>query len=228
MNAPHLNQLAKRPGLSGRVHFVHGFNVSDGGEGTTGVFQPYYARDGFEVLKFNTTWQRGILRDLWNVRFNNKKLAQKLALKIEDGDVLVGHSNGCALISRALWYLASIGSKARVYVIYHNPALDKDTPLAPAAVGCLVFHTHTDTTVWWSKFRPCLEWGEMGKEGYREPDPDKYDARYNNLSYEHLSESGISFENMGHSNAFKSPARVDLMFSSHSRQIQYWTSQSGS
>ena len=61
-----------------RVIIVHGFNVSDGGRSTTGRLAALMRR-GYDVLKFNTRWQRGLLRDLWNVRTNNAKRSKELA-----------------------------------------------------------------------------------------------------------------------------------------------------
>lgn len=201
MNDPHINNLASRPGLSGRVILVHGFNVRDGGKGTTDGLRSHFEGEGFEVSEFDTGW-----RGLAGVRFGNAKRARRLARMIQPGDLLVGHSDGCNLINLASWHLSGSEQPKPAAVVYLNPALDHDTQLAPQVVEALVFHTHSDRIVQiasWLRFHP---WGDMGRVGYHD-EPVYHDSRYNNTAYEHM---GIKCP--GHSGAFKRPDYLQRIF----------------
>lgn len=198
-------QLAEqlRPhGLSGRVWLVHGFNVKDRGRGTTGQLRVQFEAEGFEVLEFSTGW-----RGLAMVRFGNAKRARKLASLIRPGDVLLGHSDGCNIIDQASWQMAGAKQPIPCAVIYCNPALDRDAPLARQVRGGLVFHTRSDWVVKLSSKLAWHPWGDMGRVGYR----PKYEAhrneRYINCSYEH-----ICIPKPGHSGAFKQPEFRERIF----------------
>ena len=211
MNDPHLhNYLADRPGLSGRVILVHGFNVKDGGKGTTDGLRPHFAREGFKVLEFDTGW-----RFLAGVRFGNAKRARRLARMIQPGDVLVGHSDGCNLINLAAWQLAGSGAAKPAAVVYLNPALDADTQLAPQIKGALVFHTPSDWIVALASKLPLHPWGNMGQIGYLEKSPIYQDGRHHNISYEHLAIAAP-----GHSGAFKKPEHLARIMCYIDRFIQ--------
>ena len=209
MNDPHLATLAQQPGLSGRVILVHGFNVKDGGKGTTDGLRPYFEAKGFTVLEFDTGW-----RFLAGVRFGNGKRARRLARMIRPGDILVGHSDGCNLINLASWHQSGAKGKP-VACIYLNPALDRDTQLAPQVSAALVFYTRTDKIVAvanWLRFHP---WGDMGRVGYIEKNQVYLDGRYHNIEYEH-----IGIEKAGHSGAFKKPQHLARIFNYIDRFIQ--------
>lgn len=201
MNAPHINKLADRHGLSGRVILVHGFNVRDEGKGTTDGLRPYFEGAGFTVAEFDTGW-----RGLAGVRWGNAKRGRRLARMIRNGDLLVGHSDGCNLINLASWHLSGSSLRKPAAVIYLNPALDRDTQLAPQIVGALVFATRSDRIVQiasWLRWHP---WGDMGRVGYIDK-PIYHDPRYTNTDYEHL---GI--QQAGHSGAFKRPDYLRRIF----------------
>jgi len=201
MNDPYIKQLADRPGLSGRVLLVHGFNVRDGGKGSTDGLRSHFEGEGFAVAEFDTGW-----RFLAGVRWGNAKRARRLARMIRPGDLLVGHSDGCNIINLASWHLSGSSLKKPVAVIYLNPALDRDTQLAPQIVGALVFATRSDRIVQiasWLRWHP---WGDMGRVGYRDA-PVYQDPRYRNTFYEHL---GI--KKAGHSGAFKRPDYLRRIF----------------
>jgi len=201
MNAPHINQLANRPGLSGRVILVHGYNVRDEGKGSTDGLRSHFEGAGFTVIEFDTGW-----RGLAGVRWGNAKRARRLARMIRPGDLLVGHSDGCNIINLASWHLSGSSLKKPAAVVYLNPALDRDTQLAPQIVGALVFATRTDRIVQiasWLRWHP---WGDMGRVGYRDK-PIYQDGRYTNTAYEHL---GIL--RAGHSGAFLRPDYLRRIF----------------
>ena len=184
--------LSELEEFSGHVILVHGFNVKDGGKGTTDGLRSHFEDEGFEVLEFDTGW-----RFLAGVRWGNAKRARRLARMIKPGDILVGHSDGCNLINLASWHLSGSAEKKPATVVYLNPALDRDTQLAPQILGALVFSTMSDRVVQlasWLSFHP---WGDMGRVGYSEGSAFN-DSRYVNVTYEHL---GIM--KPGHSGALK-------------------------
>jgi len=184
-----------------RVILVHGFNVSDGGRGTTGKLARKMESDGFEVHEFSTGW-----RGLVGVRVSNKRRAQQLAARVKPGDILIGHSDGCNLIDQALHELSSL-HPSKVSTVYFNPALDRDTALAPIVTKCLVFHTESDKVVWISKWLAFHPWGEMGMKGYKATKPCLHDSRYENISYESIGHHGL-----GHSGVFNSPIALQSCY----------------
>lgn len=190
---PNLANKLRAAGFSGRVGLVHGFNVRDNGAGTTDTLRAHYEAEGFEVYEFDTGW-----RGLAMVRFGNAKRARKLAAMMQPGDILIGHSDGCNLIDQAAWNRADSDPPEPAAVIYYNPALDVDAPLAPQVKGALVFHTDSDWVVKIAARLKWHPWGQMGATGYDEREQSRYDGRYRNTSYEHLG-----LHKLGHSGAFK-------------------------
>lgn len=178
-----------------RAGLVHGWNVGDQGQGTTGGLRPHLERAGYQVFEYNTGW-----RFLSGIRFGHERRAKRLARMIQPGDLLIGHSDGCNIINRACWHLAASGEHKPAAVVYLNPALDRDTQLAPQVQGALVFHTRSDNVLWLAQKLPLHPWGGMGRYGYRENNPTYQDSRYNNIAYEHLA-----IDAPGHSGAFKKP-----------------------
>lgn len=211
MNHPHMKPyLAERPGLSGRVILVHGFNVRDGGAGTTDGLRPHFAREGFKVLEFDTGW-----RFLAGVRFGNAKRARRLARMIQPGDILIGHSDGCNLINLASWHLSGTEQPKPAAAVYLNPALDRDTQLAPQVKSALVFFTPSDWIVRVARWLRWHPWGDMGRVGYIEKNAVYQDGRYHNMSYEHLAIAAP-----GHSGAFKKPEHLARIMCYINRFIQ--------
>lgn len=180
--------------MNATAHLVHGFNVLDGGAGTTDKLRPHFEGRGFSVVEHDSKWKRGILRNLLSVRFENTKRAQDLAQSIQPDDLLVGHSNGCAIINEACWILAQINPEFRVRCVFINPALDVDSPISPIISQFIVFHTETDRTVWLSKLLMAHSWGAMGQAGYK----GQVGSKCTNVAYETLG-----LMDMGHSGVFK-------------------------
>lgn len=178
-----------------RVILVHGFNVRDKGAGTTGRLAAKLRKiKDCEVIEFTPGW-----RGLVGVRVSNKRRAQQLAKLVKEGDLLIGHSDGCNLIDMACHELSSL-YPAKINCVYINPALDRDTALAPIVNKCLVFHTETDHVVWISKWLAFHPWGEMGKKGYKPTRPSLRDDRYQNVAYE-----GLGYHSLGHNGVFHNP-----------------------
>ena len=170
-----------------RVILVHGFNVADDGEKTVGQLQPFFEDEGCKVKRFPYGW-RGLL----GVRFGNPGLAKILAAMADEGDIAVGHSNGCAIIHEASRLGAQFAG-----IVYINPALDDDSAL-PAHIPVLhVWHSPSDSPVKWARWLPWHSWGDMGADGYKgTPDPritcfDK--------------ENGFPVSSREHSDVFREP-----------------------
>lgn len=172
-----------------RVILVHGFNVRDNGDATVGRLAPYFEMAGFQVKRFRYGW----LRLLW-VRMLNNKFATALASMIEPGDVVVGHSNGACLADMAAWKGAPIGQ-----LVYINPALDRDAPLAPQVGFLHVWYSPSDQPVALARFLVKHRWGNMGATGYRGP----YSKRVANYN----KEFDFPIKSSKHSDVFE-PAKL--------------------
>lgn len=147
---------------------VHGFNVWDGGRATVGKLRPFFANSKIPYLMVNYGWF-GIGRTY----IKNRKVAKKVAnacktAKIMEPNktiILVGHSNGCAIIYQACKRYGAEVDK----LVFINPALDKDVAI-PEGVGSVdVWYSPSDKPVKWSKYLPFHPWGEMGRVGYVGP-----------------------------------------------------------
>ena len=144
---------------------VHGFNVWDGGKSTVGRLKEYFQAEGVRCIVINYGWF-GIGRTY----IKNGKVADRVieacnVVKMVDPEtriILVGHSNGCAIIHNACgryW--------ARVHQgVYINPALDVDATIRHSMGKLTVWYSPSDKPVRWSKWLPFHPWGEMGRIGY--------------------------------------------------------------
>ncbi len=134
---------------------VHGFNVRDGGAASIDRLRPHLEARGWTVRDLDYGW-RGLL----GVRLCNAGTAATLASLSDPADAAIGHSNGCAIIRRAVVAGARF---ARIVLI--NPALDRDTEW-PGHTGAIeVWHAPSDVATWaarWLLFHP---WGDMGRHG---------------------------------------------------------------
>lgn len=185
--------------LTPTVHLVHGFNVRDKGAGTTDKLRPY-----FEALRYRVKEHDFGFRFLLGVRFGNGKRAQTLSQSIRPGDILVGHSDGCNLITQALKIRdCQSGYDERFRCIFFNPALNRNATQARTVERVLVFHTYTDRIVWLSRCLLFHPWGQMGRLGYR----GSQSWIYLNVGYESIGLFGLK-----HSGVFKYPRRLDTVF----------------
>jgi hypothetical protein len=194
------------------AHIIHGFNVDDGGKGTTDRLIPHFKMRGYDVMEHDSKWSFGIFRDLLSVRYGNQKRAEALALSIQPDDLLVGHSNGCAIASDAAWVLTHMNSSDRIRCVYFNPALDVDAPISPVVSNQLVFHTPTDKVVRLASFLPCFKWGPQGQVGYK----GSCGSKVKNVPYELMGLSDI-----GHSGIFASEARIAKAMA----QFDHWITE---
>lgn len=165
-----------------RVHLLHGFNVSDKGAGTTDRLKPFLYAAGHEILDHDYGWF-GLL----SVRFLNWTVAERVKKASRDGDIGVGHSNGCAILVEA----ARRGARLRGLVLI-NPALDRSTDFPDGLEWVHVYHNGGDEPVKASRWLIAHPWGDMGNVGYCGED-----ARVVNFSGDYL-EPRLS----GHSDLF--------------------------
>jgi hypothetical protein len=145
------------------VYIAHGFNVRD-----PRVFfrvGQAFAAANHEVVEIDYGWT-----GLISARVAVAKHGKKLAEVAKPGDIAIGHSNGCALIQRALYEGAPLRQ-----VMYINPALHRRLH-APFVERCDVYYSTDDLAVlfgrylrWFSPLRLIgkqTTWGAMGRTGY--------------------------------------------------------------
>ena len=95
----------------------------------------------------------------------NKYVVWKCCKAIVKGNILIGHSNGCAVA-----YGVSKKLKTKGLVLI-NPALNRDVLFPPDLEFIHVYWSKKDRITWLSKFVPFSIWGSMGSEGYSGSDP---------------------------------------------------------
>lgn len=132
---------------------IHGFNVRDGGKSTIRQLTPFLS--SWYVLDYGYF-------GLWQVRFHNKKIAKQLVSLSGDNTNIYAHSNGCAIVAKAL----ELGLVCHNITFIH-PALDMDDKRIEIQRydHLKVFHSKRDITTWiarWLLFHP---WGAMGTYG---------------------------------------------------------------
>lgn len=155
---------------------LHGFNVKDGGYGSTDMIRPIASDRGYGVKEWDYGWV-----NLVRLRWRNAKVAKELAKWIIEYNrkvVLIGHSNGCAIIYEAL-------TKYGVHVeavIFINPALDTNLPLPTDQVKRFVIlyngedHITEYLAPAWVRFINLMPlsrmkfgkhlWGSAGRQGF--------------------------------------------------------------
>jgi len=145
--------------MNKKAKLIHGFNVKDSGEGT------------IDLLKKPLEWKGYIVDDIeadygwtgpFQVLFGNGSRARKLLKNYEEGEVLIGHSNGCTIIARAI----AMGMPVKK-VIFIHPALDNDwePPKNSAVERIDVFYSKKDKATKWAAKIPFVLWGDMGTVG---------------------------------------------------------------
>lgn len=168
-----------------RVILLHGFNVSDEGEKTVGQLAPYLERAGFPSVKRVRYGWLGLL----GVRALNGRFARIIADLTEPGDIVIGHSNGCAIAFEAARLGAPFGQMVLI-----NPALDDDVQFPPQIGRIHVWHSPSDSPVFIAKFLPWHAWGDLGADGYR----GRYDKRVTSYN----KENGFEESSREHSDVF--------------------------
>lgn len=94
--------------------------------------------------------------------FKTRKAAKQWVVNTRPGDIVIGHSNGCALA----WEMSHCAGNEADTMVWINPALDADTVPGKSVKRCMVLYNPDDTTVRWAALLPDVIWGEMGRIGY--------------------------------------------------------------
>lgn len=138
---------------------THGFNVSDGGQGSVGRFLPY-----IDDARMHTYGWTGLV----GLPCANARAVRSMLSVIRPGDSIVAHSNGCLIA----WQIAQIVPLSSVVCI--NPALRRDTEW-PEGLPVLCLHNSTDWVVnlgrvWgrlfdWDGIKTA-GWGAAGRHGF--------------------------------------------------------------
>ena len=147
-----------------RVHLIHG--IHSGGPSPVQGLIPYLKAGGFDVVYPDYGWIAGL-----ETRLVNPIIVGSLLPYIEPGDVLIGHSNGCAIA----YDLVNAGAPA-VGCLFINAALEQAI-VRPRQVSFIrVYFNAGDEITEAAKFAEQLGltdpvWGEMGHGGYIGSDP---------------------------------------------------------
>lgn len=164
------------------VYLVHGFNVTDQGEDTTGTLQQHFEHAGFRVRQLTYGWVFRL-----RARLCNPAIAKTLASTLEPDSIIVGHSNGCAII-----YMAALAGARFRHATLINPALD--SKLAIPDVGSVdVWYSPSDKWTGLAKYIPFSIWGSQGRTGYTGPAP----------YYRQFNEEKVFGKTIDHSGVFE-------------------------
>lgn len=139
--------------MTARIILVHGIRSKEGHSNVRQLV-PAMQAEGMDTIVF----EYGFIR-FFMARFLNGRLAKRLRALAMPGDIVVAHSNGCAITQQAAAEGADFGG-----VVYINPALDPDKTTRAPWVD--IYFNPGDHVVWFSKLLPWHTWGEMGSIGY--------------------------------------------------------------
>ena len=142
-----------------RVHIIHGIHVSEP-DNSVGKLRPYFETYGYPVLVHDYGHIFA-----WQARFRNEGIAERIAKHVQPGDIVIGHSNGCAIIH----LMAKKGVQFKGAVLI-NAALDRDAQIENGAEWVHVYHNKGDGWTSLSRLLFWHPWGAMGQKGYEGPD----------------------------------------------------------
>lgn len=138
----------------GRVVFLHGIKTRRSNEKLRQLAEAF-AREGFSVVIPYYGYVPAIFSGL--VGWFDSLLAETLSPFIRDDDILVGYSNGAAIV-----YMISERVRIRGAVLI-NPALNPE--VAPAAGFVHVYYNKGDWVCGLAGLLPFHLWGSMGRDG---------------------------------------------------------------
>jgi hypothetical protein len=172
------------------IHMIHGIHTGFNDVTVPGLV-PYLERTGEYVVHPNY----GYILAMETKRINPIVVGLLLPY-IEPGDILIGHSNGCAIVHDLL----VAGAKASG-IVFINGALDRDVTLPFWVKWADVYFNDGDTITEVAELADRLGlvarcWGEMGHAGY-----SGQDVRFKNIDCGKTS--GMPRVN-GHSDLFTS------------------------
>lgn len=137
------------------VHGIRGENP----EKHIGRLAPEFRKQGFSVLIPN--YGSFSLFSLFISNMIDKKIASTIVPFIQPTDILLGHSNGAALV-----YLITKHTRVRGAILI-NAALDSNK--LPEADFVHIYFNHGDMVASLSALMPFTLWGAMGSVGYTGP-----------------------------------------------------------
>jgi hypothetical protein len=140
-----------------KLHLIHGIHATR--KSATNQLAPYYRNQGFEVVVHNYGYALAMPRFFGD--WLNDKRAEKIAKKIEDGDMVVGHSNGTTIFHIIQKKYRKISAS-----VLFQPALDNDATFT-GTDRVLVIYNDADDVVEQSRLAWFSSWGNMGRVGYK-------------------------------------------------------------
>ena len=170
------------------IHFLHGIRTGVHTE-VKGLI-PYLMDAGFEVAYPDYGYELAL-----ETRFVNPMIVGSILPYIKPGDILIGHSNGCALA----YDLLAAGAPA-TRAVFINAAMDTRLVIPKQLKSLDVYYNAGDTITEAAAIAERLGWvdhvwGEMGHAGYQ-----GCDGRVTNID---CGDPLISYGNVsGHSDIF--------------------------
>jgi hypothetical protein len=148
-----------------RVHVIHGIHNSFGETFLTGLLD-LLKGGGFTVLFPDYGWIWGL-----ETRIANPLIVRSMLPYIQPGDIIVGHSNGCAIGYDLMGLKAPIGG-----AVFINAALEQRISRRPNVKWIDVYFNAGDQITEAAKLAQEMGivdsvWGEMGHAGYLGSDP---------------------------------------------------------
>lgn len=144
--------------MSARAHLIHGIHTQ--GAGSIGSLAPYLAAEGLESVEPDYGWIAGL-----ESKLVNPIIVGCLLPYIGSGQVLIGHSNGCAVA----YELLQRGAPA-VGAVFINGALQREIfrPALVKAIDC--YWNAGDSVTQVAELGEEIgildhDWGEMGHAG---------------------------------------------------------------
>lgn len=177
-----------------RIHLIHGIHTA-GVSPVKGLI-PYLQKQGFEVLYPEYGWIAGL-----ETKLLNPLIVGVLLPYLQPGDVLIGHSNGCAIS----YDLMNAGARL-AGACFINGALEQKIDRPPWVDFIDVYYNPGDEITETAKVAEELHlvdpvWGEMGHGGYSGDDPQIFNFN--------CGAGGGMPVVAGHSDFF-SPGKIDV------------------
>lgn len=179
-----------------KIHLIHGIHTSEGND-TIEKLVPFLKQEtGLDVLYHRYGYALALTTNLLN-----PSRAKKIAKQMSDGDIAIGHSNGCAIIYRIMQEKNLSG------ICLINPALEKDITFPNSLLKWIHVHYNeddgavplTEIPIFGKTFlMPPIfmdrNWGEMGKYGYQgKPDPRVWNFDNKRLTPDHSVQGHSEF-----------------------------------
>lgn len=161
-----------------RVFLVHGWRVRDPMQSIGKLLDPLAAlgyAPALLVYGYTLTPTR--------TKFLTRKKAMLWSARTQPGDVVIGHSNGCALA----FEMSHHEQNRAETMVWINPALQPDIVPGRSVQRCLVLFNPFDETVRLAALLPDIIWGDMGRRGYLpdQADPFGRDERMSEAVHGH-------------------------------------------